>query len=241
MWPNHTLQRTRLSCSSCIRDVPCACSLSLGRQAAPVVMQTLIRAAALILLMVLTGCCTMAAHSDSGPGVPGPYAGVRGYAVYVAHSADMNLKEFPGQILLYFDLPFSFVLDTLLLPLDITETYREAHDHKPSNKDDKPPDKSPEQTAFHADSSAARSPPCAGGGSARLLDRRRNQNLLCLTGSARWPQEGNSRWMLRQNCRNEASSSFPDPCGPICWPTHIAPPWHRRPATTSGSAAPRRR
>ena len=73
------------------------------------------------------------------------------------------------------------------------------------------------------------------------VDRRRKPILICSTGSARWPQGANSRWTPPQSCRSEASSSFPAPRSPICWPTHTPPPWRRRPATTSGSAAPRRR
>jgi uncharacterized protein YceK len=119
-------------------------------------MKKLIRAAALTTVTFLTGCCTMVAHNDHSGRAPGPYAGVRGYAVLVAHSADMNLKEYPEQILMYFDLPFSFVLDTLLLPLDIMDKCKEPHDNKPGKKDDKAPDQ-PDR-ASHGQSSSFREP-----------------------------------------------------------------------------------
>jgi hypothetical protein len=68
----------------------------------------------------------------------------------------MNLKEYPEQVLIYFDLPFSFVADTLLLPIDITETCKEARKSKPANNDNAPPNTPLEPTS--ADPAQSRTP-----------------------------------------------------------------------------------
>ena len=98
-----------------------------------------------------------------------------------------------------------------------------------------------------ADHLHARRPPvradAVGDDAVRVCASAATVSRRCSTGSARWPQGASSRWTPPQSCRSEASSSFPArrrPTGWIGWPTHTPPPWRRRPATTSGSAALRR-
>ena len=68
-----------------------------------------------ILVFVVTGCSTIAAHSEKE--TPVPYAGTKAAIKKVKKS--WQHYDIYGQVYLYvIDTPFSFIADTLLYPLD---------------------------------------------------------------------------------------------------------------------------
>jgi len=69
-----------------------------------------------LLLIIASGCAAIGARTNYGPGRP--YAGVRDDAPLPGPSSEADI---PGlQPLNLIDLPLSFVVDTLLLPFDLT-------------------------------------------------------------------------------------------------------------------------
>lgn len=69
----------------------------------------------LLALCVVTGCASIGARQRDGAGRP--FAGVRDDVHYLAHPSEADQ---PGlQFMNIFDLPFSAVVDTLLLPYDL--------------------------------------------------------------------------------------------------------------------------
>ena len=69
-------------------------------------------------LLLTGGCASIGARERDGAGRP--YAGVRDDAHYLAHP---NEADKPGlQSLNAIDLPFSFVVDTFLLPYDMVKS-----------------------------------------------------------------------------------------------------------------------
>jgi len=72
--------------------------------------------ALLLLICFATGCASIGARQRDGAGRP--FAGVRDDAHYLAHPSEADL---PGlQFMNIFDLPFSAIVDTLLLPYDLS-------------------------------------------------------------------------------------------------------------------------
>lgn len=69
-----------------------------------------------VLLFLVSGCASIGARNRDGAGRP--YAGVRDDIHYLMHpqEADKPVLQ-PFNIV---DLPFSFVVDTLLLPYDLS-------------------------------------------------------------------------------------------------------------------------
>ncbi|MCF6337295.1 MAG: YceK/YidQ family lipoprotein [Gammaproteobacteria bacterium] len=69
----------------------------------------------LILAFVATGCSTIVAHSESE--APAPYTGTKTAMNKMKKS--WQHYDVYGQVYLYIiDIPFSFITDTLLYPLD---------------------------------------------------------------------------------------------------------------------------
>jgi len=69
----------------------------------------------LILAFVATGCSTIVAHSERV--VPVPYAGTK--AAMKKLKKSWQHYDVYGQVYLYIiDMPFSFIADTLLYPID---------------------------------------------------------------------------------------------------------------------------
>lgn len=86
--------------------------------AAPHVMNILRAITPLLLLCLHTGCASIGAREQDGAGRS--FAGVRNDAHYLAHPSEADQ---PGlQFMNIFDLPFSAVVDTLLLPYDLSVT-----------------------------------------------------------------------------------------------------------------------
>jgi uncharacterized protein YceK len=74
------------------------------------------RLTGLLLLVFATGCAAVGARHRDGAGRP--FAGVHADAHYLAHPSEADV---PGlQFLNIFDMPFSAVIDTLLLPYDLS-------------------------------------------------------------------------------------------------------------------------
>jgi len=68
-----------------------------------------------ILVFIVSGCSTIAAHSEKE--TPMPYAGTKAAIKKVKKS--WQHYDIYGQVYLYvIDTPFSFIADTLLYPLD---------------------------------------------------------------------------------------------------------------------------
>src|SRR3989442_83527 len=103
-------------------------------------MPLLIRAASLSLLVFLSGCASMGGHGE-GPR-PDVYSGVRADVYNATHPSDA-----PHPVLSAVDLPFSFVWDTLCLPIDVTALCLETHYKHVHKKDDKTPNHALEPTA----------------------------------------------------------------------------------------------
>jgi len=83
----------------------------------------------LILAFVVTGCSTIVAHSEKE--TPAPYAGTK--AAMSKMKKSWQHYDVYGQVYLYIiDMPFSFIADTLLYPLD---AYR-AEQTKPTQHRD---------------------------------------------------------------------------------------------------------
>jgi len=66
-------------------------------------------------LAFVSGCAAIGARERDGAGRP--FAGVRDDAYYLAHPREADKPAL--QPLNIIDLPFSFVVDTLLLPYDL--------------------------------------------------------------------------------------------------------------------------
>jgi len=70
----------------------------------------------LLLISFATGCASIGARERDGAGRP--YAGVRDAAYYLARPSEADQ---PGLVFMnIFDMPFSAVVDTLLLPYDLS-------------------------------------------------------------------------------------------------------------------------
>jgi uncharacterized protein YceK len=103
-------------------------------------MQMLFRTAALIIVVFLTGCASMVSHSE------GPrsdiYPGFRADGYNMTHPKKAGLNP----VLSGIDLPFSFVWDTLCLPLDGTAAIVGACYSEPSKSDSTTPNTAQEPT-----------------------------------------------------------------------------------------------
>jgi uncharacterized protein YceK len=71
-----------------------------------------------LLLFAASGCAAIGERMDHGAGRP--YAGVRDEAHYMAHPSEADYPDI--QFLSIFDMPFSFVVDTVCLPYDLAKT-----------------------------------------------------------------------------------------------------------------------
>jgi uncharacterized protein YceK len=71
-----------------------------------------------LLPVLLSGCASISARIDDEGG-GGPYIGVRGDAYALAHPGETGDAMVP--IFCVFDLPFSFIVDTVCLPYDLVE------------------------------------------------------------------------------------------------------------------------
>jgi uncharacterized protein YceK len=70
----------------------------------------------LLLTCFIAGCASIGTRQRDGAGRP--FAGVRDDAHYLAHPSEADQ---PGlQFMNIFDLPFSALVDTLLLPYDLS-------------------------------------------------------------------------------------------------------------------------
>jgi uncharacterized protein YceK len=83
----------------------------------------------LCLLFSVAGCASIGTRQREGAGRP--YAGVREDIYYLAHPEEADKPAL--QSLNVIDLPFSFLLDTLLLPYDLSRQTKHAEPSDPPN------------------------------------------------------------------------------------------------------------
>ena len=90
-----------------------------------------------VVLVSCCGCSSLATHIPNK--APGPYGGVRADSKMITHPRAVNDSVVVGHIprgvvraYALLDLPFSAVVDTLLLPIDLT--YRKPKQSPDSNK-----------------------------------------------------------------------------------------------------------
>ena len=83
-------------------------------------MKVLLRFSFVALLLFSTGCSTYRTVSSIGPGSPRVYSGVRlDYHTIRQNQFSLSRFEVEPPAYPWIDLPFSFMLDTVLVPLTL--------------------------------------------------------------------------------------------------------------------------
>jgi uncharacterized protein YceK len=85
----------------------------------------------IIVVMMISGCASVGTRAFTPPGHETFYPGLEGnYEILKDESTGFTEKLFLGVL----DFPFSFCLDTILLPFDTYDYYKNKHEEKSSNK-----------------------------------------------------------------------------------------------------------